>query len=93
MIGSSPALDVLEEPEGFTVLLSSSLAVESESFAGEMGMVSRGTGDLGASEVGAVSRVAILISESKQPRDWRANKKFSEPAPSQMGFGQALTQV
>ena len=60
MIGSSPALEVLDEPVGFTVLLSSSLVVESESFAGEIGMVSSGTGDFGASEADGVSRVAMM---------------------------------
>lgn len=47
VICSSPVLDVFEEESCLTVAVSSPLLVESESFAGEMGMVSRGTGELG----------------------------------------------
>lgn len=47
MICSSPVLDVFEEASCLAVAVSSPLLVESESFTGEIGMVSRGTGELG----------------------------------------------
>lgn len=47
MICSSPVLDVFEEGCCLAVVFSSPLLAESESFAGEMGMVSSGTGELG----------------------------------------------
>lgn len=47
MICSSPVLDVFDEVCCLTVAVSSPLLVESDSFAGEIGMVSRGTGELG----------------------------------------------
>lgn len=47
MICSSPVLDVFEEMCCLTVAVSSALLVESDSFAGEIGMVSRGTGEFG----------------------------------------------
>ena len=47
VICSSPVLEVFEDERCLTVAFSSPLLVESESFAGEIGMVSRGTGELG----------------------------------------------
>ncbi len=46
MIGSSPAFGVFEEEDCF-VESSPLTLVESVSFAGEIGIVSRGTGELG----------------------------------------------
>lgn len=47
VICSSRVLDVFEEGCCLAVVFSSPLLVESGSFAGEMGMVSSGTGELG----------------------------------------------